>query len=194
MDARVDASSGRWLTVANGLTAVRLALAPACASALVAGLVGQAFIFFWLAVATDLTDGLVARRRGEESALGALLDHSTDALFVSFGLAALAMRGEVPALLPLLVVLAFIQYALDSRALAGYPLRTSMVGRHNGIAYYVLLGTPVVRDTLSLGWPSATWVEAIGWLLVATTLISMADRAIAWVVNRRALDSRGGGR
>jgi phosphatidylglycerophosphate synthase len=189
-----EAPPGRWLTFANGLTAIRLLLVPACAIAIYQGLSVFAFVGFWIAVATDLADGRVARRRGEASALGALFDHSTDALFVSTGLAAVAMRGEVPALLPVLVATAFVQYALDSKALAGRQLRTSAIGRWNGIAYYVLLGTPIVRDALGLGWPRPALVAGLAWVLVATTAVSMLDRAIAWLLSRRAPDSRDEGR
>jgi len=96
----------------------------------------------------------------------------------------------VPAILPALVLLAFVQYALDSRVLAGRALRTSLVGRTNGIAYYVLLGVPVVRDALALGWPPAGLVVGLGWLLVASTLVSMTDRALALLLKRRSRDSR----
>jgi phosphatidylglycerophosphate synthase len=187
-------AEGRWLTLANGLTAIRLALVPVCALAIHHDLALGAFASFWLAVATDLADGRVARRQGQASARGAVLDHSTDALFVSTGLTALALGGEVPALLPVLVLAAFVQYALDSRVLAGRELRTSFIGRWNGIAYYVLLGTPIMRDALSLGWPSASLVVLLGWGLVVTTAVSMGDRAVAWALSRRAPDSPGAGR
>jgi hypothetical protein len=103
----------------------------------------------------------------------------TDAAFVSLGLAALALRGEGPALLPALVALAFLQYTLDSRVPLGRPLRASALGRWNGIAYFVPIGTVVVRDALGLAWPPAGLVRALGWLLAASTLLSMADRALA---------------
>ena len=32
---------------------------------------------------------------------------------------------------------------------------------------------------LGLAWPPAAWLLALGWLLVATTLASMASRALA---------------
>jgi phosphatidylglycerophosphate synthase len=181
-----ETGHNRWATLANGLTFARLAMAPACALAILGGESMLAFLLFWIAVATDLADGRVARQRGEASALGALLDHSTDALFVSLGLAALACGGEVPAVLPALVALAFVQYALDSRALSGRVLRSSFLGRWNGILYFVLLGVPVVRDGLALGWPPAAGVLVLGWLLVASTLISMLDRGQAWVATRRS--------
>ena len=78
-----------------------------------------------------------------------------------------------------MIAAAFLQYAVDSRALAGLPLRASQLGRWNGIAYFVLLGIPVVRDGLGIGWPPAGLVLALGWLLVASTAASMGDRLLA---------------
>jgi phosphatidylglycerophosphate synthase len=168
--------AGRWLTWANGVTALRLVAAPACACALLDGAHGVAAALFALAVATDVVDGRLARRRGEASPLGGLLDHATDATFVAVGLGALAATGEVPVLLPLLVAAAFAQYVFDSRAHVGAPLRGSALGRWNGIAYFVALGVPVVRDALGLAWPGPAWVRAFAWLLVASSLLSIADR------------------
>ena len=194
MGAENGSGEARWLTLANLITSIRFPLAPLCAFSLLYEWPLAAFAIYWLAVASDLLDGRVARRRGEVSSLGGLLDHSSDALFVAAGLGALAAQGVIPWPLPILVGAAFAQYAADSRALAGRRLRTSELGRLNGIAYFVLLGVPVVRDALGLGWPSALLVSALGWLLVATTLLSMADRAITWTLSRKAPDSPGAGR
>lgn len=167
----------RWATRANALTALRLLAAPLLALAILAGAPLLAALLFGLAVATDLFDGRVARRFGEVSPLGGLLDHATDAGFVALGLAALAWEGVVPALLPLLVALAFAQYTWDSRALSGRRLRPNRLGRANGIAYFALLGTPLVRDALGLPWPPPGIVRGLGWLLIASTLVSMVQRA-----------------
>lgn len=173
-----------WRTWANALTLVRLAVAPVLAAALLTEAALAAGLLFALACATDFADGPLARRLGQATRRGALLDHAVDAIFCTTGLAALALRGNVPALLPGLVALAFAQYVADSRALAGRTLRASALGRSNGIAYYVLLGIPVVRDALGLGWPGHAFVRAAGWALVATTLVSMTDRA--WTLLRPA--------
>ncbi len=164
------------LTVANALSAVRLVAAPACAWATLALHWPLAAGLFWLAVATDLLDGPVARRRGEASALGGLVDHATDAFFCTCVLAALATRGLAPAALPVLVAAAFVQYTLDSKALAGKALRTSRIGRYNGIAYFILAGIPITRNGLGWEWPPDGVVLMMGWALVATTFVSMADR------------------
>lgn len=68
-----------WRTRANGLSLLRLALAPALAVALLGSRPFVAALLVALAIATDLADGAVARRCGETSALGGLLDHAADA-------------------------------------------------------------------------------------------------------------------
>jgi CDP-diacylglycerol--glycerol-3-phosphate 3-phosphatidyltransferase len=176
----------RVWTSANLLTLLRLVAAPLAAYAVWRRDDGAALLLFVFAIATDLLDGPLARRRGEASALGGLLDHATDATFVSLGLLACAYRDLVPLGLPLLVGVAFLQYTLDSRALRGRALRASRLGRWNGIAYFVLLGVPVVRDGIGLGWPPDSWVWILGWLLVGSTLVSIGARGRLWLEARRS--------
>lgn len=182
-------ASTRWLKRANALTALRLLLAPLLYAAIVQGRPGIAATVFWLAVATDLADGWVARRFGEATPLGGLVDHAADAAFATTGTAALACTGALPVVLPALIAVAFLQYALDSRRIAAIGLRPSALGRWNGIAYFVIVAVPVVRDALGLGWPGSGLVRGLGWLLVGSTLLSMADR-IRWLLaTRRARGS-----
>ena len=172
------------MTWSNALTVSRLIAAPFFFCALLGGSTTLAAFLFWGAVATDLADGRVARARGETSAFGGLLDHATDASFVSLGLTALAMQGVVSMALPVLVVAAFLQYMLDSKSLAGCELRASILGRWNGIFYFVPLGAVVTRDVLGLAWPGNGLVELLGLALVASTAISMLDRG--WALFRSA--------
>ena len=183
--------------MANALSLLRLFMAPPfgllmsrpdAQSALYAALL------FCAAVASDLLDGVVARRRGTASRLGGALDHVADFLFVTVGLAAMAWRGAIPWVLPVLIVLAFAQYVIDSFWVdGGRELRMSFIGRCNGILYFVPVGGDIgVRLGLAgLGAP----VEWVAWLLVGTTLVSMADRLLARRPRlRRARGSRDSGR
>jgi cardiolipin synthase (CMP-forming) len=180
--------------MAHALTLIRLlAVAPlvygmasggACAAVVAA-------VALAIAIVTDLLDGKVARSRGTASAFGRVFDHATDCAFVTAGLAAVALRGALPWALPLLVAAAFAQYTADSwyARRAGLTvasgLRMSRVGRWNGILYFV----PLVVDTVArLGTALAVPVAPallgaavpwIAWALAASTLCSMADRAIA---------------
>lgn len=170
------ARAGGRFTLSNGITLVRLVSIPFFVAALLGGRFRTASALFWLAVATDVLDGRIARARGESSALGGLLDHGSDALFVVTGLAALAWAGRVTALLPGLVAIAFVQYVVDSRTIAGRPLRASSLGRWNGIGYFVPIGCVVTREAIGIAWPGDAVVSGLAWLLVASTLVSIAQR------------------
>jgi phosphatidylglycerophosphate synthase len=181
--------------MAHVLTALRLALVP--------------FVFVWMqhaelaaawwaagaisvAIATDLADGPVARRTGRASAAGRAFDHTADFLFVTAGLFGGALRDAWSVVLPALVCVAFAQYVIDSYWLhRDRQLRMSSLGRWNGILYFVpLVGDVLVRtgllDLMWLGFlaPLVGW---IAWALVATTALSIGDRALA--LSRRAPDS-----
>jgi phosphatidylglycerophosphate synthase len=172
-------TAAAWSTRANALTLLRLLAAPCLVLTILAGQVWAAALLVALAVVTDLADGRVARRFGEVTRLGGLLDHAVDATFVTAGSAALAWLGALPAALPPLIALAFLQYALDSSPAGTGVLRASRLGRWNGIAYYAVVALPLARDALGLTQPAAQWVYGMGWLLVASTLVSIADRLCA---------------
>lgn len=171
-----------WRTLANAVSGARLVLAPMSVHAILTGRWALAAGVFAAAVASDFADGPLARRRGTASALGGVLDHGADALFVAVTLWALAyaeaQRGVdlVPGILPLFIVLAFAQYLLDSRALRGQPLRGSWLGRANGIAYFVLAGTVIWREALAWHWIWGEAIYAAGLAVVVSTLASMGLR------------------
>jgi cardiolipin synthase len=164
---------------------MRLVCIAPCAWAIVSGHWPLAAGLFTLAVVTDLIDGPLARHFQHQSSLGGIFDHTTDALFVAVTLAALAWTGAINPLLPVLVAAAFVQYFLDSRALAGQHLKTSWLGKNNGVAYYVLVGIPVIRNTLGWDWPADLWITLLSWLLIASTLASMLDRLRVLLRSRR---------
>ena len=177
------AQANAWPTLANAVSLARLALAaPLSVYAVFAQRWLLAAGVFVVAVASDLLDGFFARRRQTVSALGGVLDHSADACYVTVTLWAIAyaeaqQRADViPGILPLFIALAFAQYLLDSKALAGKPLRSSLLGRANGIAYFALAGVVLFRNALELAWLPDYAIYWFGLLLVVSTLASMFDR------------------
>lgn len=155
---------------------MRLVAAPFFYCLIVNRLWWAACLVFWLAVVSDVVDGRLARARGETSAFGGLLDHSSDAIFVTLGNLALIRTDGMSLLLPALIIAAFLQYVSDSRILAGRELRASFLGRWNGVFYFVPPGLIVTREALGLTVPPDQLVVVVGWVLVASTLISMGDR------------------
>ncbi len=174
------------LTRATWLSLARLALAPLLFAAIRADAPLLATALFWLAVASDFADGWLARRLDEVTALGGTIDHAVDAVFVATGVFALAQEGALPLPLAPVLLLALAQYALDSRTYAGQALRPSRLGRWNGIAYYVAVAVPIIRDALGLSWPGPRLVLVGGWLLVASTFFSMLSRFWFLALARRA--------
>ena len=170
--------SNTWATWANLLTALRITLIAPTYLAILFGDFGLAAVLFTLAVLSDVYDGKLARKFDQATPLGGLLDHSTDAVYVATSHAALSTVGLVNPYLWPIILLAFLQYMMDSRALAGQPLRASFLGRLNGIVYFVLVGVFVGAQVLQLNFITvlASWVA---WLLVVTSLVSMGDRALA---------------
>lgn len=168
----------RLITLSNAVTGLRLVCVPFFFFALEGRDWPIACALFWLAVGTDFVDGRIARARGESTHFGGLFDHASDALFVTTGLGALALAGRVPAILPALVAIAFVQYVLDSRSLAGEPLRASALGRWNGVLYFVPLGIVVTREATSLAAPTDRVVVVLAWALVVSTVLSIADRGL----------------
>lgn len=172
--------------MAHLLTGIRLVLAAPLAVAfawpgfLHAGLVA---VLLTVAIFTDLLDGAAARRQGRASAGGQLFDHATDCLFVTAGLTGAALSGRVTALLPVLVVIAFAQYVVDSWWLhREIRLRMSAIGRWNGIGYFVPLVVLAAAPLEVIPGQAAalTPLAAItAWVLVASTVVSIVDRATA---------------
>lgn len=172
--------------MANLLTAIRLLLVIPVAMAIANASLFASWLLLALiviAIASDYFDGKVARTFNTASALGMLFDHGTDFIFVTVALFALSTIGLTSVLLPLLIVVAFSQYVLDSYYLFKQKqLRMSFLGRWNGIFYFV----PIVlvassrlpfleqaQDFFNLT------IVYLNYALTISTLASIVDRAIA---------------
>jgi phosphatidylglycerophosphate synthase len=182
--------------MANALTAVRLALALPGAIALARPELlepGVVALLIGLAIVTDFLDGPVARKQGTASASGMLFDHGTDCLFVTSGLTAVAIAGSITPILPALIPLAFGQYVVDSYVWHRQrQLRASFLGRWNGILYFlpiVLVATS--RLPFPAGFASLLRLAAgaLAYVLAASTLVSMLDRATTPFRSRGQMNS-----
>jgi len=178
--------------MANLLTTFRLVLAFPFAVLMAAGGAFEATLAalaLGAAIATDLLDGPVARRRGTASTAGGAFDHAADFLFVVGGLAGGAIRGVFAWILPVLVAAAFAQYVIDSYWIhRRRALRPSRLGRYNGILYFAPLGGDILaRLGLTALRPLVT---AVVWLLVASTVASMGQRLSLSARSRKELTAR----
>ena len=165
---------------ANLLTLLRLLSIPLLVWLIINERWWLAAALLFIAILSDIFDGKIARKMNQATAFGGLFDHATDAILVSATSWALAQLGLINGLLWVLILLAFTQYTLDSKALSGQILRSSKLGRYNGIAYFALICLCVAFQCFPLQIlnPVLSWVA---WTLVATSLLSMGDRLYSLV-------------
>ena len=90
-----------------------------------------ALVIFWVAAATDLLDGYLARRWGQVTTIGTLLDPIADKLLVSAALISLVQERAIASwLVVLLVGREFAVSGLRSIAAAeGYTIKASELGK-----------------------------------------------------------------
>lgn len=131
-------------------------------------------LVFALGVVSDLLDGPIARARGEVSTLGGFLDHSCDALFVVTGFLALSVSGAETAFLSGLIIVSFLEYSWGFIT-AGTPLQSTVLGRFNGVSYYVLLGFWLALGTAEphISVDYKTILTFFSKVLFCTTLLSI---------------------
>jgi cardiolipin synthase len=103
-------------TAPNAITLVRLLLMPVCAWLLATGRYGWGLVLTAVVGSTDWVDGWLARRTGQVSRLGQLLDPLADRLLIASVAIALLVRGVLPWPAAVLLV------ARDLVLLCGWPL------------------------------------------------------------------------
>jgi phosphatidylglycerophosphate synthase len=140
--------------IPNGLSALRFALAAIWIELASHGHQGRmAFaIVALVAAGSDFIDGRVARRLGVASGSGRWLDGIADVTFVLAALFCEASAGTIPFYIPILIVLSFSQYAIDSvvfGAGASGPIK-SRLGHWGGIINYAIVITLAIAPPPAL--------------------------------------------
>ena len=171
----------RNLTFANQLTILRIVLIPAFVLLVVYGRLGAALVVFVTAGATDALDGLIARRTGQRTSLGAWLDPMADKLllvttFIVLTLPGIELTNHLPLWLTVVVISRDIVIvgvvAIVNLAIGPRTFRPSMLGKATTAAFIV---TSVVIMYFNYRRETSWLVDAGIWLSLALTLISSAD-------------------
>ena len=169
------------LTVANQLTVLRIMLVPAFVLLVVYGYLGWSLITFLVAGITDGLDGLIARRAGQRTSLGAWLDPMADKLllvttFVVLTLPSIPLTNHLPLWLTILVisrdVVIVAVVAIISLAIGPRTFRPSIWGKLATATYIV---TTVVVMYYNFRQEEAVIVDLFIWAALVVTLISAAD-------------------
>lgn len=166
------------LTPANQLTLLRVVLIPAFALLVIYGYPGWALVLFLIAGTTDALDGLIARRAGQRTALGAWLDPMADKLllmtaFIVLTLPDLDLINRLPLWLTVLVisrdVLIVLTVVIVSLAVGPRVFRPSVFGKAATLIYIV---TGIVTLYFNYLGRRSALVSVCVWASLAITLIS----------------------
>ena len=156
------------MTLANRLTLLRFVLTPVVAVAMLARWPGWEPISILLVAGialTDLFDGIVARRRGQVSEVGILIDPIADKFFISTVFICLVAGGLAPAWVPIVIIgREFAVTALRMRAVQqGTKVPVRMLGKvkmHVQVyAVLIVLFGAWFSPLMPLGAP-ALWIAA----------------------------------
>lgn len=128
---------------------------------------------FWAAALTDLLDGYLARRWGQVTTVGTLLDPIADKLLISAALISLVQSGLVPAWLTILLIgREFAISGLRSiAAAAGYTIQASDLGKTKMVAQVAAISLVI----LSIRNPELK--SAAQWSMWAVVFFSLASAA-----------------
>lgn len=178
------------ITLPNALTLLRLALAPVIAGALLQRMDLLALAMFAVSTATELADGMLARRWNQRTRFGAVADPVADKTTALLVLLVLVAQGDLPLWFVAAAVLRDILIvggALAFRAIAGrLEMAPSAISKFNtGLLLALVLGVLSVRAGLV---PAGAWVVALQWTALVTIVVSGAH--YVWVWGRKALRLR----
>lgn len=172
----------RNLTLANQLTILRIVLIPAFVLLVVYGRLGAALLVFMTAGATDALDGLIARRAGQRTSLGAWLDPMADKLLIFSMVVVLTLPSEAPNRLPLWLTVLMISrdvaivmtVAVINLAVGHRTFKPSPLGK---LATAIFLATGVaVLVANYIGRPMP-----IVWAFIYTALVITLASAVDYV-------------
>lgn len=166
------------LTAANQLTLLRMLLIPPFVILLMYGYRGWALLTFLTAGVTDLLDGLIARKTGQKTTLGAWLDPMADKLllvtmFVMLTLPDIGSANRLPLWFTVLVlsrdIAIVLTVAVVNLAVGPRTFRPSMFGKI-ATATYIMTGVVTLYFNY-LETPSAIMTIGV-YASLAITLVS----------------------
>jgi cardiolipin synthase len=171
---KISEISNRILTVPNILSFIRLALVPVFLVLIIAGEDALALVVLVISSVSDYLDGVIARRFGQITRLGQLLDPAADRLFIFAALIGLASRGIIPWWLFLVIVARDAMLVVLGIVLAnhGYgPLPVHRLGKAGTLCLFYALPILMVGQAFPaavavadpIGWAFALWGVFLYW-------------------------------
>lgn len=184
-------TSSRVLTVPNIISAIRIAMIPVFWALIVdEDTTPWGIVLFGVVVATDWIDGTIARRTGQVSELGKVLDPVADRAAIAAGLIALVVRGAFPAWAAALILVRDVAVLAAGAVMATKGLRIEVRWIGKVATFALMLAIPAVSwGSLGL-WPAAAAL-AVGWPIYVLGIVEYYVAAGVYAIDlRRAMAAR----
>jgi len=182
-------SSRRVFTVPNGISFLRIALIPMFFGLIVdVDTTTAGLVLFGLVIATDWVDGTIARRTGQVSELGKVLDPVADRLAIAAGIMALVLRGVFP-LWAAIAILArdVLVLLVGSYVLARHHIRLDVRWIGKVATFSLMVAIPAISWG-ALDLPLGAAGTTIGWVSFVIGIVEYYAAAFAYAQDaRRAL-------
>ena len=174
------------ITIPNALSVLRLLLVPVFLILLLEEQNVAALLVLIFASASDWFDGFLARKLNQVTKLGARLDPAADRLYIFATLIGLAVNGNIPVWLAVVVILRDVMLAITYPVLAthGYgPLPVHFLGKAGTFAllyaFPLLLLADIFENTdhiiLPIAWAFAFWGIGLYWWAGAVYVRQVID-------------------
>src|SRR5213594_2146691 len=185
-----NGASSAIATVPNALSAARILLIPAFVWLIVdRDTTFTGLLLFCAVVSTDWLDGFVARRTGQVTEVGKVLDPTADRLAVAADLVALVVRGAFPLWAALLILVRDVPILLAGVMLLTRRIRIEVrfIGK---VATFSLVAAIALIAWGNLGYPFPAAARAVGWCTYAVAIVEYYVAAALYAEDlRRALES-----
>ncbi len=185
-ESGADGTTSRILTVPNLISFTRIALIPVFVILIVnEGTELAGILLFSAVAATDWVDGFVARRTGQVSEFGKLLDPIADRLAIAAALIAMVIRGAFPLWAALLILVRDVLILLAGVVVLvtrGARIEVRFIGKV--ATFGLMVGIPVVAWG-SLDLPLAPAALAIGWAAFSVALVEYYAATVLYIGDLR---------
>jgi len=167
-----NGSSSAIATLPNALSVTRILLTPAFVWLIVdRDTTFTGLLLFGVVVSTDWLDGYIARRTGQVSEVGKMLDPTADRLAIAAGLVALVVRGAFPLWAALLILVRDVAILIAGVTLLvtrKVRIEVRVVGKVATFSLVVAIGLIAWGN---LGYPFPTAARTIGWAMYAVGIV-----------------------
>ena len=172
MAQNVSFSWSKVFNVPNILTLLRILLVPILVVVLLTKFEGKevvGLVLFLTAALTDFLDGFIARRRGQVTRLGKLLDPAADKILTSAAFISLVELGRAPAWIVVTIIAR--EFAISTlRSVAasqGVVIAASWSGKLKTVSQVVAISLLIIYEQLG------PWQEVGRYALLAALVLSV---------------------